>query len=205
MLDDEEKVIIKRTGTGICHCPNSNMYTTAGCCQVTNMLKEGGFKIGLGVDGSAANNSSNLFREVRSALLLQRVFYGADALSPTQALELCILGGAQVLRRNDIGVLAPGMAADIIGIDFRKLPFAGGIHDPIAGLVLCDVDKVDLSIVNGKTLVLHGDLIGEDLPALIRRGNELGKEMVRRTEKRFSVSLSTPVWRRAYPYDYLES
>ena len=202
-LDDEEKAIIKRTETGICHCPNSNMYTAAGCCQVTNMLKEGGFKIGLGVDGSAANNSSNLFREVRSALLLQRVFYGADALSPTQALELGILGGAQVLRRNDIGVLAHGMAADIIGIDFRKLPFAGGIHDPIAGLVLCDVDKVDLSIVNGKIRVSHGDLIGEDLPALIRRGNELGREMVRRTEKRFSVSLSTPVWRRAYPYDAL--
>lgn len=70
--------------------------------------KEGGFKIGLGVDGSASNNSSNLFREVRSALLLQRAFHGADALSPTQAFELGILGGSMVLRRNDIGVIAPG-------------------------------------------------------------------------------------------------
>lgn len=204
ILDDEERAIIKRTGTGICHCPNSNMYTSAGGREVTSILKEGGFKIGLGVDGSAANNSSNLLREVRSALLLQRAFYGADALSPTQALELGILGGALVLRRNDIGRIAPGMAADIVGIDFHKLPFAGGSHDPIAGLVLCDVDQVDLSIVNGKIRVSKGNLIGEDLPALISRANELGKELVSRTEKRFNVSLTTPVWRRAYPCDAME-
>jgi cytosine/adenosine deaminase-related metal-dependent hydrolase len=203
ILDSEEKAIIKRTGTGICHCPNSNMYTAAGCCEVTAMLKEGGFKIGLGVDGSAANNSSNLFREVRSALLLQRAFYGADALSPTQALELGVLGGAMVLRRNDIGVIAPGMAADIIGVDFRKLPFAGGIHDPIAGLVLCDVDQVDLTIVNGEVRVLNGELVGEDIPTLISQANQLGQSLVRRTEKRFNISISTPSWRRAYPYDAL--
>lgn len=100
VLDEEEKAIIKRTGTGICHCPNSNMYTSGGCCQVTSMLKEGGFNIGIGVDGSAANNSSNLLREVRSALLLQRAFYGADALSPTQALELGNLGGRQSAGSN---------------------------------------------------------------------------------------------------------
>jgi cytosine/adenosine deaminase-related metal-dependent hydrolase len=204
ILDDEEKAIIKRTGTGISHCPNSNMYTAAGCCQVSDMLKQGGFNIGLGVDGSAANNSSNLMREVRSAMLLQRAFHGADALSPTQALELGILGGARVLQRDDIGVIAPGMAADIIGVDFRKLPFAGGIHDPIAGLVLCDVDRVDLSIINGVIRVYNGNLIGEDIPALIRQGNKLGQELVHRTEQRFKVSLTTPVWRRAFPYDSVD-
>jgi cytosine/adenosine deaminase-related metal-dependent hydrolase len=157
------------------------------------------------VDGSAANNSSNLLREVRSAMLLQRAFYGADALSPTQALELGILGGARVLGRDDIGVIAPGMSADIIGVDFRKLSFAGGIHDPIAGLVLCDVDRVDLSIVNGKVRVSNGELVGEDIPALIRSGNKLGQDLVRRTEKRFNVSLTTPVWRRAFPYDGVDN
>ena len=203
ILDEEEKAIIKRSGTGICHCPNSNMYTAAGICQVTPMLKEGGFKIGLGVDGSAANNSSNLLREVRSALLLQRAFYGAEAMSPTQALELATLGGAMVLRRDDIGVLAPGMAADIIGVDCRRLPLAGGLHDPLAGLVFCDIDRVDLSIVNGKIRVAKGELLDQDLPSLVKRANELSLALVRRAEQRFQVSFTRPVWRRAFPYDGL--
>ena len=202
ILDDEEKAIIKRTGTGICHCPNSNMYTAAGICQVTPMLKEGGFKIGLGVDGSAANNSSNLLHEVRNTLLLQRAFYGAEAMSPSQALEIAILGGAMVLRREDIGVLAPGKTADIIGVDLRKLPLAGGMHDPLAGLVLCDVQGVDLSIVDGIIRVANGELLGVDLMSLIARGNYLSEALVRRTEKHFNVSFTQPVWRRAYPYDY---
>ena len=168
------------------------------------MLKEGGFNIGIGVDGSAANNSSNFLREVRSALLLQRAFYGADALSPTQALELGNLGGARVLGRTDIGVIAPGMAADIIGVDFQKLPFAGGTHDPVAGLVLCDVDRVDLSIIDGKIRVQDGCLLDVDVPDLIRQGNQLAKDLVHRTEERFQVSLTSPVWRRAYPYDGVE-
>lgn len=201
ILDDEEMAIIKRTGTGICNCPNSNMYTAAGTCKVTPMLKQGGFKIGLGVDGSAANNSSNMLREARNALLMQRAFYGADAMSPTQALEVAILGGAMILRREDIGVIKPGMAADIIGVDFRKLPFAGGIHDPVAGLIFCEVDRVDLSIVNGKIRVADGQLLGIDLPALISEGNRLGRELVRRMEKNNGYSISKPGWRRAYPYD----
>ena len=201
ILDEEEKAILKRTQTGICHCPNSNMYTAAGVCQVVPMLKEGGYRIGLGIDGSAANNASHLLREVRSALLLQRAFYGADAMSPTQALELAILGGAKILGRDEISSLAAGMVADLIGVDLRKLSFAGGLHDPVAGLVLCDVNQVDLSIVNGKIRVEKGHLVGEDLPALIEQANRLSLDLVRRTERRFNVSFTSPVWRRAYPYD----
>ncbi|NPV76097.1 MAG: amidohydrolase family protein [Anaerolineae bacterium] len=200
-IDDQEIAIIKRTSTGISHCPNSNMYTAANVCRVAPMLREGGIKIGLGVDGSAANNSSHMLREARNALLMQRAFFGADAISPTQALEIAILGGAMVLRRDDIGVLAPGKTADLIGVDLRKLSFAGGIHDPVAALIFCEVDKVDLSIVNGKIRVANGELIGVDLPSLIQRGNELAVNLVKRTEKRFGVALTNPVWRRAYPYD----
>lgn len=200
-IDEKEIAIIRKTGTGICHCPNSNMYTAAGICKVTPMLKEGGFKIGLGVDGSAANNSSNMMKEVRNALLMQRAFFGADAMSPTQALEIAILGGTMILRRDDIGIIKPGMAADIIGVDFRKLPFAGGIHDPIAGLIFCEVDRVDLSIVNGDIRVAKGELIGIDLPALINQGNKLAIDIVRRMEKHNGYSISHPGWRRAYPYD----
>jgi 8-oxoguanine deaminase len=201
MLDDKEKAIIRRTGTGICTCPSSNMYTAAKVCDASPMLKEGGFKIGLGVDGSAANNSSNLLKEARHALMLQRAFFGAGAMSPTQALEIAILGGASVLRRDDIGSVAPGKAADIIGVDFRKLPFAGGIHDPVAGLVLCEVDQVDLSIVNGKIRVANGKLIGVDVQPLVKQANEHAASLVSRTEKRYNVSVTTPVWRRAYPFD----
>ena len=201
VLDEEEKAILKRTGTGICHCPNSNMYTAAGICQVTPMLQAGGFKIGLGVDGSAANNSSNLLRETRSAMLLQRIAFGAGAMSPTQALELAILGGAMVLRREDIGVLAPGKMADMIGVKTDQLAMAGGLHDALAGLVLCDIDRVDLSIVNGVIRVANGELVGVDLAALIRRGNDLSRDLVQRTERQFNVSFTHPAWRRAYPYD----
>jgi len=200
-LDDEEMAIIKRTGTGICHCPNSNMYTAAGICQVTPMLQAGGFKIGLGVDGSAANNSSNMLRETRAAMLLQRAFFGAGAMSPTQALELAITGGSKVLRREDIGVLSAGKAADIIGVNINKLSLAGGLHDPVAGLVLCDVGRVDLSIINGEIRVIKGELVGVDLPFLVKRGNELSQALVRRTENSFNVSFTQPAWRRAYPYD----
>ena len=133
--------------------------------------------------------------------MMQRAFYGADAMSPSQVLEIAILGGAMILRREDIGVIKPGMAADIIGVDFRKLPFAGGIHDPVAGLIFCEVDRVDLSIVNGNIRVANGELVGVDLPALINQGNRLGVDIVRRMEKRNGYSISKTGWRRAYPYD----
>jgi len=200
ILSEDEIDLMAHTGTGVTHCPNSNMYTSAGVCPVPSLLKKGA-PVGLGVDGSAANNSSNMLDEVRNALLLQRVNFGADALSPTQALELATLGSARVLGRDDIGALAPGMAADVIAINLNRLPFAGGLHDPVAALVLCDAGRVDLSIVNGRIRVEGGQLVDVDLAALIERQNRLAADLVRRTEKRYGVSLSTPVWRRAYPYD----
>jgi cytosine/adenosine deaminase-related metal-dependent hydrolase len=199
-IDEEEQEILSRSRTGISHCPNSNMVTGSGVCQVVPMLKRGRIKIGLGVDGSAANNSSNLLREVRSMLLLQRVFFGADALSPTQALEVAILGGASVLRRDDIGMIAPGKAADIIGVDLNRLAFAGGLHDPLAGMVLCDVEHIDLSIVNGVVKVVNGKLVGQDIDTMIQYGNQLSHALIQRTEKQFNLELGSSIWRKAYPY-----
>ncbi|MDR3576117.1 MAG: 8-oxoguanine deaminase [Anaerolineaceae bacterium] len=198
-LDDGEMDLMARTGTGVAHCPNSNMYTAAGICPVIPLLKKGA-PVGLGVDGSAANNSSNMLREVRSALLLQRIKYGGEALSATQAFELALTGSARLLRRDDIGSIAPGKAADIIGIDTNKLEFAGGLHDPVAGLVFCDIGRVDLSIVNGKIRVQDGQLLGVDLPALIKEQNRRSAELVTRTEKRYNHIMTELVNRRAYPY-----
>ena len=199
-LSESDMDIMARTGTGVAHCPSSNMFLGSGCCPVTPLLKKG-CPVGIGVDGSASNNSSNALDEVRTALLLQRVTFGADALSPHQALELATLGSARVLGRDDIGVLAPGKAADLIAVNTNRLPFAGGQHDPVAALVLCDTSYVDMTIVNGKVLVRDGQLVGVDVPALVRRQNRLAENLVRRTEKRYGAPLTAPAWRRAYPYD----
>lgn len=199
-LSDTDVARVGHTHTGIAHCPNSNMYTAAGCCRVPDLLQAGA-TVAIGVDGSAANNSSNLIDEVRSALLLQRQCHGAHALSATQALELAILGGARLLRRDDIGVIEPGRCADVIAFDTRQLSLSGGQHDPVAGLVLCETGRVDLSIINGRIVVAGGQLVGIDLPSLIERHNRLAGSLVARAEKRSGVSLTRPVWRRAYPYE----
>ncbi len=198
-LSDSDVARVGRTHTGIAHCPNSNMYTAAGCCRVPDLLQAGA-TVAIGVDGSAANNASNLIDEVRNAMLLQRMCHGAHALSATQALELAILGGARLLRREDIGVIAPGRCADLIAFDTRQLSLSGGLHDPVAGLVLCETGRVDLSIVNGRIVVAGGQLVGIDLPSLIERHNRLAGALVARAEKRWGVSFTAPRWRRAYPY-----
>jgi cytosine/adenosine deaminase-related metal-dependent hydrolase len=199
-MNDSDIKIMGRTKTAVAHCPNSNMYTAAGCCPVKELLQAGA-TIGIGVDGSAANNASNMLDEVRNMLLLQRAFHGADALSPTQALEIATLGGARLLRRDDLGVIEAGKAADLIGVRYERLSFAGGVHDPLAGLVLCDTGYVDLSIVNGQIRVKDGCLVDLDTDVLIKQLNQLSKMLVERVEKRYQVTLTQPVWRKAYPYE----
>jgi 8-oxoguanine deaminase len=199
-LSEGDMEIMARSGTAVAHCPNSNMFLASGCCPVTPLLKKG-VTVGLGVDGSASNNASNLLHEVRNALLLQRVYYGAGALSPTQALEIATLGSARLLGRDDLGILAPGKAADLIAVNMNRLSFAGGLHDPLAALVLCATARVDLAIVNGRVRVEGGHLAGVDLPGLIERQNRLAAALVRRTERRYGVSLASRAWRRAVPYE----
>ena len=139
---------------------------------------------------------------MRNALLLSRVTYGADSLSATQALELATIGGARLLQRDDIGSLEPGKAADIIGIDTRdKLNFAGGVHDPVAGVVFCAPSGVDLTIVNGKIRVQVGKLVDVDVPDLVCKLNSHASKLVERVEKRYGIDLMAPVWRKSYPYD----
>ena len=191
---------LARTGTGVAYCPNSNMFQAYGCCPVKRLL-QAGVTVSLGVDGSGANNASNMLDEARNALLLQRVFHGSDALSATQVLEIATLGGAKALRRDEIGVIAPGKAADIIGVDLRRLSFAGGWHDPLAALVLTESGQVDLSIVNGCIRVADGRLVGVDVPALIRQQNDHAAALVRRAERRYGTSYTRLAWRRAFPYD----
>ncbi len=171
--------ILAETGTGVAHCPSSNMRLGSGIAPVVEMLKTG-VKVGLAVDGSASNDSSNMLGEARQALLLQRVRYGADSISAEEVLEMATRGGAKVLGREDIGSLEPGKAADFIGIRLERLEYAGAsVHDPVASLVFCSPVKVDLAVVNGRVLVEDGKLLTVDLEEIVRRHNAIARRMVR--------------------------
>jgi 8-oxoguanine deaminase len=167
------------TGTGVAHCPCSNMRLASGMAPVRKMRKAG-VPVGLGTDGAASNDATNLFHEARQALLLARVLaLDATAMTAREALEIATLGGAQVLGRDDIGCLAPGMSADLIAINLDQPAFAGAEHDPVAALVLCQVDAVDYSFINGRKVVDRGCLTTVELPSLLQQTQRLAAEMVR--------------------------
>ncbi len=178
-LNAAEIALFARTGSGVAHCPSSNMRLASGIAPVRAM-RDAGVKVGLGVDGSASNDGNHLLAEARQALLVQRVRdLNPAALGAQEALELATLGGAAVLGRDDIGSLAPGMAADFIGYRQERLDFAGALHDPLAALVFCTPPKVDLSVINGKVRVQDGEIVGLDVVGLVRRHNAISRQMLR--------------------------
>jgi cytosine/adenosine deaminase-related metal-dependent hydrolase len=165
------------TRTGVACCASSNMRLGSGIAPV-RALRAAGARVGIGVDGSASNDSSNLLDEVRHLMLLQRVHGGAAALSARDALELATRGGADVLGRDDIGQIAPGMAADIAGWSVDSLELSGGaVHDPVAALVFCRAQRADLVVVNGKVRVRDGEILDFDLRATVDRANEIAREL----------------------------
>jgi cytosine/adenosine deaminase-related metal-dependent hydrolase len=168
-------------GTGVAHCPTSNMRLGSGIAPIREML-DAGVKVSLAVDGSASNDGSHMLAEARQAMLLQRVLKGADALSAEEALWAATRGGAAVLDRDDVGALAPGMAADFVAFDLNQLGYAGAQHDPLAALVFAAPQQVALSAINGRVVVEDGQLIGTDLPALIARHNELSRKLAARAQ-----------------------
>lgn len=177
-MSDAEISLFARTGTGVAHCPSSNMRLASGIAPVVDWRKAG-VRVGLGVDGSASNDSSHMLAEARQALLLQRVKGDATVMSAQHALELATLGGASVLGRDDIGALAPGMAADFIGYRLERLEFTGSLHDPLASLVFCTPVNVDLSVVNGRVRVQEGQIVDVELAPLIARHNAISRSMIR--------------------------
>jgi 8-oxoguanine deaminase len=176
-LDREGIELFARTGTGVAHCPCSNMRLASGIAPIRAM-RDAGVPVGLGVDGSASNDGAQMVAEVRQALLLQRVGFGPDAMTAREALEIATLGGAKVLGRDDIGALAPGMAADFVSFDLRAYGFAGALHDPVAALVFCAPSKVSTSVIDGKVVVRDGHLTTVDLGPIIERHNRLAGQLV---------------------------
>ena len=176
---EEEIPILGRTHTGVAHCPSSNMRLASGIAPVRR-LREAGARVGLGVDGSASNDGSHMLAEARQALLLHRVMGDPAGMTAREALWMATRDGASVLGRDDIGSLAPGMAADLIGYRLDSLWLAGGApHDPLASIVFCHPPNVDLSIINGRVRVQHGRLLDIDLPMLIERHNTLAVALAR--------------------------
>lgn len=178
-INAEEIGEMARTHTGVAHCPSSNMRLASGIAPVRQYL-DAGVPVGLGVDGSASNDSSHLLAEARMALLLQRVMGNPAGLTAAEALWIGTRGGAEVLGRDDIGQLAPGKAADFIGIRLDRVDYAGGaVHDPLAATVFCQPQRVDLSVINGRVVVKDGQLTTIELPPVIERHNRIAQRLVR--------------------------
>ena len=178
VMNDEEIAFLGQSRTGVAHCPSSNMRLGSGIAPILAQ-HQSGMRVGIGVDGSASNDASHLLDETRQAMLLQRVMHGAGALCARDALRFATRGGAAVLGRDDIGYLAPNMAADFIGVRLDSLPLAGSaVHDPLAALVFCRTPNVDLSVIAGTIRVRDGNLLGVDLDTLVEHHNELARALV---------------------------
>jgi cytosine/adenosine deaminase-related metal-dependent hydrolase len=179
-LDNNGIALFARTGTGVAHCPCSNMRLASGIAPVRAM-RDADVNVGIGVDGAASNDAGHMLGEVRMAMLLQRVAHGPvrgpSAMSAREALEIATLGGAKVLNRDDIGALSVGMAADIVTVPLNQVGLAGAQHDPLAALLFCQVPRVQHSIVNGRVVVRDGRITTLELQVLVERHNALAAQL----------------------------
>ena len=186
-LDEHGIQRFAATGTGVAHCPCSNMRLASGIAPVRRML-DAGVKVGLGVDGSASNDAGHLMAEARQAMLLARVGrslapfgcdHGPASMSARDALRLGTRGGAQVLgRADDIGQIAPGYAADLAIFDLRTLAMAGSaVHDPVASLLMCQGETTAWTIVNGRVVADHGQLLNLDQGVLVEKHNRMARQL----------------------------
>jgi cytosine/adenosine deaminase-related metal-dependent hydrolase len=159
-FDDDELKVLARTGTGVAHCPSSNMRLGSGIARVREML-DSGVSVGLGVDGSASNDSSDMLGEARQAMLLQRIRYGSGGLSAREALSAATEGGAKILGYDKLGRIEEGWIADIALFDVMKLEYAGALADPVAALLFCGYNHgADHVVVNGELALESGRLAG---------------------------------------------
>lgn len=186
-LDDHGIARFAATHTGVAHCPCSNMRLASGIAPIRRMLNAG-VPVGLGVDGSASNDAGQLMAEARQAMLLARVGkslvpFGCDTgpsdMGARAALRLATRGGAHVLGRDDIGQIAPGFAADLAIFDLNSLAMSGSaVHDPVASLLMCHAQHTAWTLVNGRVVADHGQLVSVPLQPLINRHNQFARDLV---------------------------
>jgi 8-oxoguanine deaminase len=174
-FDAGEIARMAKAGTCVTHCPCSNQILASGTCLVCEM-EQAGMSVGLGVDGSASNNASNLIQEVRAAFMLQRSRYGADRVSHLDALRWATEGSAGCIGRPELGRIAVGMQADLALFVLDELRFSGAV-DPVAAVVLCGAHHADRVMVGGRWVVEDGAIPGLDIAALIRRHTAATKSL----------------------------
>ena len=176
-FDADEIQRLGRAQVGICHCPHSNMRLASGICPTMDLL-EAGAVIGLGVDGSASGDASNLILEARQAMYLQRLKYGAEVITPERALTWATQGSAQVLgREKHLGQIAADFQADLAFYSLDDVRFSG-IHDPIAGLLLCGADRAEHVMVNGQWVVKDREILNLDLEAVQAAHRQAAKALL---------------------------
>jgi cytosine/adenosine deaminase-related metal-dependent hydrolase len=177
-FNDDELKRIAATDTSIAHCPTSNMRLGSGICRVTEMLPMG-INVALAVDGSASNDSSDMLGEIRNALLLQRVQYGASALTTMDVMKMASENGARLLGFEKIGKIREGWAADLALFNVAKLEYSGSLSDPLAAIIFAGYNHgAEYTIVNGKIAVENGNLTGFDEMALMNKCNTISERMI---------------------------
>lgn len=187
-VNDAEIRMYAQTGCGVAHCPTSNMRLASGIAPILDML-EAGVNVGLGLDGSASNDGSNLLEEVRQTMLVARLRTGLRGDSPSeeaasplmtarQALEIATRGSAKVLGREDIGSLQSGKCADFFSVNLNRLDYAGALHDPLAATIFCAPVRADYTVVGGEYVVKDGQLLTVDLSQLVESHNQAARKLL---------------------------
>ena len=172
-FNKEEIQKLGQAGVGICHCPTSNMMLASGICHSLE-LEDAGSTIGLGVDGSASNDGSNMIAELRQAMYLQRLRYGASKITHQKAYNWATKGSAALLGRSDIGEIAVGKQADLALFKLDEMRFSGS-HDSLAALLLCGAQKADRVMIAGNWKVVDGRIVGQDASELTSRHSNAAK------------------------------
>jgi len=181
-MNEAEVASMGETGTGVAHCPSSNMRLASGIAPVRSYLRAG-VRVGLGVDGSASNDGNHMLGEARQAMLLARLdaapsLSGGDLLTARAALRIATRGGATVLGRSDLGSLESGKAADFVAFSLDKLEYAGAQSDPVAALLFAAPTRVDHSYVHGEPVVVNGTLVTLDVEEAVQEHNRLAKALL---------------------------
>jgi len=177
-LNEDEIKRMSLSNTGVAHCPVSNQKLASGAAKIPLMLKNK-VRVGLGVDGSASNDSSNMITEMRAAFLMHRLIHGISAMSAEETLSMATNGGRDVLNQPEIGSIEEGKAADMFLVNSKRLGFAGGLSDAVSALINSgDSQVVDMTIVNGRIVVRDGKLTHVNEELLIKKANQISLKMI---------------------------
>lgn len=179
-IDEKEAEILAKAGVGVAHCPTSNLRLGSGIAPIRTFLDKG-IKVGIAVDGSASNDTSNVISEARMAMLVSRIKDSVDSMPALDALTLATKGGADVLARDDIGVVEVDKAADFAIFDISSVEFAGSEYDPVASILFCGpIKRAKYTIVNGEVLVDNYTLMVEDEYKLKKEASRIVKRVMER-------------------------